>query len=177
MPSKQVKGKTLPINKNTYSINKLTRSQKYELARILYSNIQRKVFNNFPYKLFLKSVISPKNNLTRIKIDRDRSNRIIGYASFHVYTIHVNDVKYNIVMAEMAKTDSLAKTHPFIFILSEIFKFKLRNLFHPMFLVETIVSPYVYYLLEQLVTDIYPSPRQSTPDEISQFSSVHNFRV
>jgi hypothetical protein len=151
--------------KNAYVVEpeKMNASEKLLLAQKVYTEAHNKVFRGTNFLDFYKTVFSPPTLLTKIKIYTN-GKQIIGYSSFQVYEIKHHKETMQIIMSEMCMV--IPQQQPTLFVMMESIKYWMKNLNKNLFILDTLISPFIYKKCCAMAYELYPRHSNKTPSSL-----------
>lgn len=150
---------------NSFVVNpkKMPERERITLAKEVYQQAHSKIFDGASFEEFYHTVFTPSTVCTKVKIFTDQQ-QIIGYCSFQVYAVKHAEKTVHVVMSEMGMIKFTQ--HPSYFIMREVSKFQLLHQDKPTFILDTLISPFIYRKCCKKVYEIYPKRNVDTPTQI-----------
>lgn len=140
--------------------------ERINLAKRVYDEAHSKIFEGLSFEEFYLTVFTPNTLESKIMIyTQTKTNKIIGYVSFHVYEITKNQNSFHIIMTEMGITQHCK--HPVCFVMKEGIKHYLRYPHKKTYILDTVINPFLYEKCCRMFYQLYPKHNVELSPELT----------
>lgn len=137
-----------------------------KLAWQVFSEAHVRIFAEPGFDEFYKTVFTPSTYSSTI-ILYAHDNKFIGYTTFQVFQIKLDKEESFIIMCEMGISDTEEKFiihHPSHLIVKEVSKFAMQHLSAKIYIIDALVSPFLYRRACNMLQEIYPRENIEFPE-------------
>lgn len=159
------------IREYTFEPKKLTSAQRLSLAKKVFKNAHKEVFNGVTFREFYYAVFIPPTVQTKIRIYILKNN-VIGYSTFQLYKIKKSKLHCYVIMTEVCSKETAHHINPIHFFVKEAAKFIFLNPFAIVFMVDTLMSPIIYKKLCHTAFEIYPVYNKEVPSKLTKLCRI-----
>ena len=135
--------------------------------------LHNQVFAGVTRERLAQYVVNPDASRTRIHIFKHAEGAWVGYNAVHIFEKELADWPLTTVMrAEAGLLPPYRGKHsPLALGFREVFRYKFRHPWRPLYYLGTLVHPSSYHMVCQFAHQVYPRSKQTVPADIVQLMS------